>query len=174
MKIVKYLLLELKAKKEGSLYAIRNKTKAGDLTHLLEYIFFEYTRTDLAYIVENLKIIDEEQDDEVVLHGNGRTVCIDLSNRTDIYISSFIDYQKFEDSIPYISPEYSFVEQLKQNVFASYTIDRASFLQVLHQWHSILDNRPQAIILYENKEHNIAFQSFYTIEDANKCINSSY
>src|SRR3989339_1183880 len=139
MKIIKYILLELKAKKEGSLYAIRNKNKAGDLVELLEYLFFEYTRTDLAYILENLAIIDEEKDDEIVLHGNTRTVCIDLVNLTDIYICSFTDYQNFEDSIPYISPEYSFVEEIKDNKFESFKINRQSFLQVLRDWHTILN-----------------------------------
>lgn len=171
MKIIKYILLELKAKKEGSLYAIRNKTKAGNLVDLLEYIFFEYTRTDLAYILANFTIIDEEKDDEIVLHGNGRTVCIDLANLTDIYICSFADYQKFEDSIPYASLEYSFVELLKNNKFESFKTNRQSFLQVLRDWHTILDARPQAVILYEDKEHHVAFQSFNSIEQANQFIN---
>jgi hypothetical protein len=170
MKIIKYILLELKAKKEGSLYAIRNKNKAGNLVELLEYLFFEYTRADLIYILENLTIIDEEKDDEVILHGNSRTVCIDLTNLTDIYICSFADYQKFEDSIPYASSEYSFIEKLKQNIFESYKIDRISFLQILGDWHTILDTRPQAVVLYENKEHHIAFQTFEPIEQANQFI----
>ena len=170
MNIIKYILLELKAKKEGSLYAIRDKTKAGNLVELLEYLFFEYTRTDLDYIVQNLEIIDEEKDDEVVLHGNGRTVCIDLANLTDIYICSFADYQNFEESVPFASTEHSFIKLLKQNNFESFKIDRHSFLQVLHDWHTILDARPHAIILYENKEHRVAFKLFESLELANQCI----
>lgn len=166
-------MLELKLKKEGSLYAIRDTTKASDLTNLLEYLFFEYTRSDRAYIIENLKIIDEERDDEIILHGNGRSLCIDLENLDDIYICSFADYQKFEGRVPFVSREYSFVQELQQHYFKSFKIDRTSFLEVLNSWHTILDLRPHTLVLYQNKNNHVAFQSFESIEQAKKFISPS-
>ena len=170
MKIIKHLLLELKAKKEGSLYAMRDTTKADDLMLLLNYIFFEYTRTDLASITQNLEIIDTEKDDEVILHGNARSLIVDLVNLQKIYICSFSDYQKFEISQQISTADRSFTDYLKLNKLEFFTIDRQSFLQVLRDWHTILDTRPQFVIIYQNKESGVALKTFSTRESADRFI----
>ena len=181
MKILKHLLLELKAKKEGSLYAMRDTTKADDLMLLLNYIFFEYTRTDLEFITQNLEVIDEEQDpdvakaiadigDEVILHGNTRSLILDLTNLQTIYICSFSDYQKFETSQQTSTIDGNFVDYLTRKKLEYFIIDRQSFLQILRDWHTILDTRPQFVILYQNKESGVALTTFATRESADKFI----
>ena len=149
---------------------MRDITKAGDVILLLNYIFFEYTRNDLAYIMQNLEVIDEEQDDEVVLHGNARSLIIDLTDFTTIYICSFSDYQSFEESLPFSATNRSFVKFLKSSELEFFKIDRQSFLQVLQDWHTILDARPQFVILYQNKDNHIALKQCATRESADRFI----
>jgi len=170
MNIIKFISLELKAKKEGSLHAIRNKKKAYDLIELLNYLFYEYTRTDLDLIINNLEIIDEEKDDEIIMHGNNRTLCLDLKNPNIFHICSFSDYVDFEKTLTAPIENHSFVTYLQENELILFTIDRNDFLQLLQDWHTILHDKPQCILLYQNKSNNVGFKSFDSIKIADQYI----
>jgi hypothetical protein len=166
MKLLKYLALELKTEKDGPLYAIRNKSKAQDLVLLLNYLFFEYTRNDLALIVKNLAVIDEEMDDEIVVHGNSRCVAIDLAQPANLYIALLQDYFKFEDSPSGNAIDITFVDELKKKKFESVTINRNCFLKLLRDWHTIIEKKPIRIALYQDLNKKIGFQSFATAQAA--------
>ena len=166
MKLTKYLALELKTKKEGPLYAIRTMTKAGDLVLLLNYLFFEYTRKDLDLIIKNLEIIDEEMDDEIVIHGSSRSLLVDLNDPTTLYISLLADYLKFEDSPAANALDVTFVDQLKKKKFEHFKINRKCFLKLLQDWHAIIEKKPTQIVLYQNNLGQVGFQSFATKEAA--------
>lgn len=170
MKIIKYIALELKAKKVGSLYAIRNKAKAFDLLEMLNYLFFEYTRTDFDLIVQNLEIIDEEQDDEIIMHGNSRTLCVDLENPNDFYICPMSDYLDFEKNITTSTQQQSFVHYLQQHQLDLFKIDRKNFLELLQDWHTILQKKPQSVILYQDKSNHVAFVSCESKEQADQYL----
>ena len=151
MKITKYIILQLKAKKEGSMYSIFNKQKAADLIEMLDYVFFEYTRTDYDLITQNLSVLDTEMDDEVIMHGNRRSLYLDLKNPDTIYISSFADYLDFEENLPFTTSNRSFVDELKKNNFDHLKVERKSFLLVLQDWHTIIEEKPAYVILHQNK-----------------------
>ena len=170
MKIIKYIALELKAKKVGSLYAIRNKTKAFDLLEMLNYLFFEYTRTDFDLIIQNLEIIDEEHDDEIIMHGNSRTLCLDLENPDNFYICPMTDYLEFEKSLATSRQKSSFVQYILQHQLDLFKIDRKVFLKLLQDWHMILQNKPQSIVLYQDKVNYVEFVSFESKEQADQFI----
>ncbi len=165
MNIIKHLTLELKTIKDGPLYAIRSKSKANtDLIFLLNYLFFEYTRKDLDLIIQNLQVIDEEMDDEIILHGTTRSLFLDLTNPTSLYISFLTDYLDFEDSLTGDSTSLTFVDELKNKKINHYKIDRKSFLELLQTWHTIIEKKPAHIVLYENKNGLTGFESFATQE----------
>ncbi len=166
MKLTKYLTLALKTKQEGPLYAIRNMTKAGDLTLLLNYLFFEYTKKDLDLIIKNLAVIDEEMDDEIVVHGKNRSLLVDLNNPTILYICLLADYFKFEDSPAADALDVTFVDQLKKKKFEHFKINRKCFLKLLQDWHAIIEKKPTHIILYQTNNNEIGFQSFATQQAA--------
>lgn len=166
MNISKYITLELKAKKEGSLYAIYHKAKAAYLLFLLNYLFFEYTRKDFDLIVKNLEIIDEEMNDEIVVHGHSRSLFVDLNDPTTLYISLLADYLNFEDSPAADRIDATFVDELTKKKFDHFKINRKCFLKLLQDWHTILEKKPVRIILYQDKKNQVGFQSFTTKEAA--------
>jgi|GEM_PF-1736770 len=166
MNLIKYIALELKAKKEGSLYSIRNKKKSKDLLLLLNYLFFEYTRKDLDLITKNLAVIDEEQDDEIILHGHSRSLFLDLTDQKIIYISLLTDYLDFEDSLNLDSTNLMFVDQLKKKKFDHFKIDRNNFLNILESWHKIIEKQPHSLILSQDKNNLVTFQLFENQEAA--------
>ena len=166
MKLLKYLALELKTQKDGPLYAIRNKSKAGDLILLLNYLFFEYTRNDQTLITKNLAVIDEEMDDEIVVLGTTRCVAIDLAHPANLYIALVEDYFKYEDSPHGNSIDITFVDELKKKKFESVTINRNCFLKLLQDWHAIIEKKPSNIVLYQDLNKKIGFQSFSTKQAA--------
>jgi len=170
MNVVKYLALDLKKIKDGPLYAIRSRSKATNLLFLLNYLFFEYTRKDLDLIIKNLEVIDAEMDDEIVLHGTSRSVFLDLTNPTMLYISFLADYIKFEDSLTSNSTSLTFVDELKKKKISHVKIDRESFLKLLQTWHTIIEKKPAHIILYEDKNGYTGFQSFATQESADQYL----
>ncbi len=166
MKLTAYLGLTLKPAKEGSLYAITNKSKAGDLILLLNYLFFEYTRNDRALIINNLAIIDEEMDDEIVVHGTSRCLAVDLNQPAHLYIALLQDYFKFEDSASGNAIDITFVDELKKKKFESMKINRSCFLQLLQNWHTIIEKKPCNVALYRTIEGLIKFTSFATPQAA--------
>lgn len=166
MKLLKYLALELKTEKDGPLYAVRNKTKAGDLVLLLNYLFFEYTRNDLQLIIKNLAVIDEEMDDEIVIHGTSRCIALDLTQPANLYIALLQDYFKYEDSPQGNSIDITFVDELKKRKFESFTINRNCFIKLLQDWHKIIEKKPVYIALYQDSNKKIGFQSFATAQAA--------
>ena len=170
MNLIKYLALELKTIKDGPLYAIRSKSKATDLLFLLNYLFFEYTRKDLELIMKNLQVIDEEMDDEIVLHGSSRSLFLDLTNSKTLYISLLADYLEFEDSLTGDSTSITFVDELKKKKINHFKIDRESFLKLLQNWHTIIEKKPAHIILYEDKNGLTGFQSFMNQESVDQYI----
>ena len=170
MNIVKYLTLELKTIKDGPLYAIRSKSKAADLIFLLNYLFFEYTRKDLDLIIKNLQVIDEEMDDEIILHGTTRSLFLDLTDANTLYISFLTDYLNFEDSLTGESTSLTFVDELKKKKIAHFKIDRKNFIKILQNWHTIIEKKPTHIILYEDKHGSTHFQSFMNQESIDRYI----
>lgn len=170
MSQTKYLALELKTKKDGPLYAIRNQTRAHDLVLLLNYLFFEYTRKDLALILQNLEIIDEEMDDEIVMHGTTRSLLVDLANPNMLYISLLTDYLNFENSPAANAIDMTFVDQLKKKKIEHFKINRKSFLQLLRDWHVIIEKQPAHLILYEDKNGIIGFQSYASQEAVDRYL----
>ncbi|MDP3788325.1 MAG: hypothetical protein Q8Q60_03360 [Candidatus Chromulinivorax sp.] len=170
MNITKYVTLELKTIQDGPLYAIRNKSKATDLIFLLNYLFFEYTKKDLGLITKNLQVIDEEMDDEIVVHGTSRSIFLDLANPTNLYISLLADYIEFEDALTCNSKNLTFVSELKKKKIDHYKINRDSFLQLLQDWHTIIEKKPAHIILYEDKNGWTGFESFTTKESIDQYL----
>ncbi len=170
MNITKYLALDLKKIKDGPLYAIRSRSKATDLLLLLNYLFFEYTRKDLDLIIKNLEVIDAEMDDEIVLHGTSRSIFLDLTNPTMLYISFLADYINFEDSLTGDSQSLTFVDELKKKKISHFKIDRESFLKLLQAWHIIIEKKPAHIILYEDKNGCTGFQSFINQESVDQYL----
>ena len=162
MNIIKFITLELKTVKEGPLYTITNKAKAGDLILLLNYLFFEYTRKDLELIMQNLEIIDEEMDDEIVVHGKNKSLSLDLANPTMLYISQLTDYLKYEDSPAADAIDATYADHLKKKKLEHFRIDRESFLKLLRDWHVIIEKKPSNLILCQDKFGKIGFQSFAT------------
>jgi hypothetical protein len=170
MNLAKYLTLELKTIKDGPLYTIRSKSKATDLLFLLNYLFFEYTRKDLDLIIKNLQVIDEEMDDEIILHGSSRSLFLDLTDPTTLYISHLADYLDFEDALTCNSKNLTFVSELKKKKIHHFKINRESFLKLLQSWHTIIEKKPTHIVLYEDKNGSTDFQSFMTQESVNQYL----
>ncbi|MBP6870159.1 hypothetical protein KBC04_04715 [Candidatus Babeliales bacterium] len=165
MQILKYVILKINNEQnENGLYVIINKLYAFDLLYLLSYLYFEYTRRHYQFILESIEIASESLDDEVIVQGNKENIFLDLKNPNTFYIASLFDYLDFKPI------NVSFVEELKQNKFKYFKIQKQSFIKLLEDWNNILDIKPSYVVLYQDKNDWVGLQSFQSKEDMEQFI----